>query len=113
MIQDFESSGLIDLAARKYRVIAFDRPGYGHSDRPRSSLWTPEAQAGLIRAALAQMGVKRATVLGQSWGCSVAVALAHKYPDLVGGLGPGLRLLLSDGAGRRGWHVGSGRASGR
>ena len=25
MIQDFESSGLIDLAAKKYRVIAFDR----------------------------------------------------------------------------------------
>ncbi len=86
MIQDFQSSGLIDLAAKKYRVIAFDRPGYGHSDRPRSTLWTPEAQADLIHAALAQIGVERATVLGHSWGCSVAVALAHKYPSLVGGL---------------------------
>jgi hypothetical protein len=26
MIQDFESSGLIDLAAKDYRVIVFDRP---------------------------------------------------------------------------------------
>lgn len=86
MIQDFESSGLIDLAAKRYRVIAFDRPGYGHSDRPRSTVWTPEAQADLIHAALAQLGVERATILGHSWGCSVAVALAHKYPDLVGGL---------------------------
>ena len=86
MIQDFESSGLIDLAARSYRVIAFDRPGYGHSDRPRSTIWTPEAQADLIHAALAQLGIERATILGHSWGCSVAVALAHKYPDLVGGL---------------------------
>jgi pimeloyl-ACP methyl ester carboxylesterase len=86
MIQDFESSGLIDLAAKKYRVIAFDRPGYGHSGRPRSTVWTPEAQADLIYAALAQMGIERATVLGHSWGCSVAVALAHKYPNLVGGL---------------------------
>ena len=86
MIQDFESSGLIDLAAKRYRVIAFDRPGYGHSDRPRSTLWTPEAQADLIHAALAQIGVERATVLGHSWGCSVAVALAHKYPGLVSGL---------------------------
>ena len=34
MIQDFESSGLIEMAAQKYRVIVFDRPGYGHSDRP-------------------------------------------------------------------------------
>ena len=86
MIQDFESSGLIDLAARTHRVIAFDRPGYGHSDRPRSTLWTPESQADLIYAALAQVGVEHATVLGHSWGCSVAVALAHKYPRLVRGL---------------------------
>ena len=48
MIQDFESSGLIDLAAMKYRVIAFDRPGFGHSDRPRRTVWTPEAQAALL-----------------------------------------------------------------
>ena len=36
MIQDFELAGLIDLAARKYRVIVFDRPGFGHSSRPRT-----------------------------------------------------------------------------
>jgi hypothetical protein len=30
MIEDFESSGLIDLAARNYRVIVFDRPRFGH-----------------------------------------------------------------------------------
>ncbi|MRX52221.1 alpha/beta fold hydrolase [Paracoccus sp. S-4012] len=86
MIQDFESSGLIDLAARNYRVIVLDRPGYGHSDRPRHRIWTPEAQADLIHDALAQLGIERATILGHSWGCSVAVALARKYPDLVGGL---------------------------
>jgi pimeloyl-ACP methyl ester carboxylesterase len=33
MIEDFQCSGLIDLAAKKYRVIAFDRPGFGHSER--------------------------------------------------------------------------------
>lgn len=86
MIQDFQSSGLLDLAARKYRVIVLDRPGYGHSNRPRNRIWTPEAQADLIHDALAQLGIGRATILGHSWGCSVAVALAHKYPDLVSGL---------------------------
>jgi pimeloyl-ACP methyl ester carboxylesterase len=40
MIQDFESSGLLERAAKKYRVIVFDRPGYGHSRRPRGTLWT-------------------------------------------------------------------------
>ena len=86
MIQDFESSGLIARAAQNHRVIVFDRPGYGHSARPRSRIWTPEAQADLIHAALSRMGIERATILGHSWGCSVAVALAHKYPRLVGGL---------------------------
>jgi pimeloyl-ACP methyl ester carboxylesterase len=86
MIQDFESSGLIDLAARNYRVIAFDRPGFGHSDRPRNVVWTPAAQAELINSALQRLGVSHAIVLGHSWGASVAVALALKHPKLVQGL---------------------------
>ena len=86
MIQDFESSGLLAMAAKKYRVIAFDRPGFGHSERPRATIWTPEAQADLIHAALSKLGVSRVIVLGHSWGASVATALALKYPQDVGGL---------------------------
>jgi pimeloyl-ACP methyl ester carboxylesterase len=86
MIEDFESSGLIDLAAKTYRVIVFDRPGFGHSDRPRNVVWTPAAQAELIKHALGRLDVSNATVLGHSWGASVAVALALKYPDLIRGL---------------------------
>jgi pimeloyl-ACP methyl ester carboxylesterase len=86
MIQDFESSGLIDLAAKNYRVIVFDRPGFGHSDRPRNVVWTPAAQAELISSALHRLCVSHAIVLGHSWGASVAVALALKYPKLVQGL---------------------------
>jgi pimeloyl-ACP methyl ester carboxylesterase len=86
MIADFDSSGLIDLAARSHRVIAFDRPGFGHSSRPRSVIWTADAQARLIHAALAQIGVSRALVLGHSWGASVAVAMALRYPQSVSGL---------------------------
>lgn len=86
MIQDFESSGLVDLAAKKYRVIIFDRPGFGHSDRPRNVVWTPDAQADLIKRALERLGISQALVLGHSWGASVAVALALKFPNLVRGL---------------------------
>jgi pimeloyl-ACP methyl ester carboxylesterase len=86
MIEDFDSSGLIDLAAKNYRVIVFDRPGFGHSDRPRNVVWTPDAQAELIKLALERLGVSHATVLGHSWGAAVAVALALKFPDLVRGL---------------------------
>lgn len=86
MIQDFESSGLVDLAAKSYRVIVIDRPGFGYSSRPRNMVWTPDAQAELIRRALDRLGVSQAIVLGHSWGASVAVALALKFPQLVRGL---------------------------
>ena len=83
MIQDFESSGLIDLAAENYRVIVFDRPGFGHSLRPRNIVWTPEAQADLFKKALDRLNVQRAIILGHSWGASIAVALAIKHPSFV------------------------------
>jgi pimeloyl-ACP methyl ester carboxylesterase len=86
MIEDFESSDLIDLAAKNYRVIVIDRPGFGHSDRPRNVVWTPDVQADLIKQALDQLNVSNAIVLGHSWGASVAVALALKYATLVRGL---------------------------
>ena len=86
MIQDFESSGLISLAAKNHRVIVFDRPGYGYSERPRGTVWSPGAQAALIYHALERLGVSRATVLGHSWGASVAIALALKHPEVVTGL---------------------------
>ena len=86
MIEDFVSSGLVALAAKQYRVIVIDRPGFGHSERPRNVIWTPGAQADLIKRALERLNVSRATVLGHSWGASVAVALALKYPDLIRGL---------------------------
>jgi pimeloyl-ACP methyl ester carboxylesterase len=86
MIQDFESSGLIDLAAKSYRVIVFDRPGFGHSDRPRNVVWTPDSQAELFKEALARLRISNAIILGHSWGASIAVALALKYPGLVRGL---------------------------
>jgi alpha-beta hydrolase superfamily lysophospholipase len=83
MIEDF---GLIDLASKNHRVIVFDRPGFGHSDRPRNVIWTPDAQAELIKGALERLGVAQAIVLGHSWGASVAVALGLKYPGFIRGL---------------------------
>ncbi len=63
MIQDFESSGLIDLAAKDYRVIVFDRPGLWPQPAAAKRCLTPAAQADLFREALIQLGVEKAIVL--------------------------------------------------
>jgi pimeloyl-ACP methyl ester carboxylesterase len=84
--RDFEASGLMARLAGKHRVIAIDRPGFGHSSRPRDRLWTPAAQAKLIHSALAQLGVEQAVIVGHSMGAMVAMALALDHPDAVRGL---------------------------
>lgn len=86
MIDELQSSGLIDLLAQHYRVVAFDRPGFGYSERPANRRWSPSAQAAVLAFALERLGVDRATIVGHSWGTLVALALALDHPDRVRGL---------------------------
>ncbi|ANW02647.1 alpha/beta fold hydrolase [Bradyrhizobium icense] len=82
MIQDFIISGLVDRLASRSRVICFDRPGFGYSQRPRARIWTATSQAALFVKALNQLGVRDPVVLGHSWGTLVAAAIGfqHDYP---------------------------------
>jgi pimeloyl-ACP methyl ester carboxylesterase len=84
--EDWRRSGVTDKAAPSYRVIAFDRPGFGYSDRPRGQPWTPDAQAVLIHAALKQMGITQPVIVGHSWGALVAAAYAMAHPEALRGL---------------------------
>ena len=86
LIEEFEVSGLVDRLARTHRVILFDRPGFGYSERPRSRLWTAQAQAHLLDGALERLQVGRALVYGHSFGAQVAVELALLAPERVGAL---------------------------
>ena len=45
MLQDVLSSGLFDMLAKSHRIVAFDRPGFGYSERPSNVSWTAAAQA--------------------------------------------------------------------
>jgi pimeloyl-ACP methyl ester carboxylesterase len=80
MADDFLVSGLVAQAQGRYRVLAFDRPGYGFSTRPPGRTWSPAAQARLVLAALRKLDVNRPIVLGHSWGTSVAISLALAAP---------------------------------
>ena len=65
MIEDFASSGLLDISPRSFRVFAFDRPGFGYSTRPSDRKWTPAAQAKLFQKAFAQLSIVNPVVVGQ------------------------------------------------
>jgi pimeloyl-ACP methyl ester carboxylesterase len=86
MARDFVLSGVFNLLCKDHRVIAFDRPGFGFSDRPRGRIWTPDAQASLFQKALQRLDVKRAVVVGHSWGSLVAVAWALRDQPNIAGL---------------------------
>jgi pimeloyl-ACP methyl ester carboxylesterase len=86
MADDWVASGVFDSLAKSHRVIAFDRPGFGHSERPRSTVWTPAAQAELVAEALKSLGEDKVTLVGHSFGAMVALALALEQPEIVSSL---------------------------
>lgn len=76
----------IDRVSDRYRVIALDRPGMGHSDAlPRGAEGIHD-QARVLRKAVAALGVERPIVLGQSYGGAVALAWAVDAPQSLSAL---------------------------
>jgi pimeloyl-ACP methyl ester carboxylesterase len=75
--------GLTDGAARErgLRVIAPDRPGYGHSDYRRSPSLVQSAEDFVSLAD--ELGVDRLAVIGVSGGGPHAIATASAIPDRV------------------------------
>jgi pimeloyl-ACP methyl ester carboxylesterase len=77
---------LLDKLARSFRVIAFDRPGHGCSERDDSFAMTAEMQAMLIRDALTKLSIRKPILVGHSWGGSLALAAAVAYEDELSGI---------------------------
>ena len=82
-LDDWFACGLFQELSKANRVVAFDRPGFGYSTRPRTRLWTPAAQADLLALALRSLGADDVTVVAHSFGTMVSVELALRHPDVV------------------------------
>ncbi len=84
----------VDAVKDRYRVLVFDRPGLGYTDRVSDSFGgaantraeSPAEQARLLQAAALALGAETPIVLGQSYGGAVALAWALERPDNVSGL---------------------------
>ncbi|MBV8860359.1 MAG: alpha/beta fold hydrolase [Mycobacterium sp.] len=100
---------ILPQLAKKYRVVAPDLVGHGESAKPRGD-YSLGAFAVWLRDFLDELGITRATVVGQSLGGGVAMQFVYQHPDYCerlvlissGGLGPDvgviLRLLSAPGA---------------
>lgn len=74
---------LTNLLAGRYRIVAVDRPGNGHSSGGSADL---ADQAAALADVIGQLGLARPLVVGHSLGGAVALALALDHPQHVGGL---------------------------
>jgi pimeloyl-ACP methyl ester carboxylesterase len=71
--------------SNRYRAIAFDRPGHGHSERPNHRPITVEVQAEMLHTTLTQLGIERPIVVGHSWGGSLALVYALNFTKEISG----------------------------
>jgi pimeloyl-ACP methyl ester carboxylesterase len=79
--------------AGRFRVIAWDAPGYGGSDDHPLPKPTPRDYARVAAGLIEALGLGRAHVVGQSLGALMAGALARHHPACVD------RLVLASAAG--------------
>ena len=87
--------------SKKYRVVAPDLFGHGESAKPRGD-YSLGAFAAWLRDLLDELGITRATVVGQSLGGGVAMQFTYQHRDYCerlalissGGLGPDLSWIL-------------------
>ena len=79
---------VIDKFAQYGKVIAYDRPAFGLTERPLPGDWEEnpygmKANVEILRELLDSMGVEKAVLVGNSAGGGVAVAFALEYPERI------------------------------
>lgn len=82
MTIDMNWGQIIPLLAKNHRVIAFELQGHGHTSDIYRAFSYP-ALAEDVAAAMQYLKISNATVLGYSFGGTVAIQLAAKHPELV------------------------------
>ena len=89
----------IPYLARHHRVVTYDGPGNGRSDRPlETAAYAQEAQVAYALAVLDATGTDRAVLVALSKAANWALDLAANHPDRVLGtvlIGPSVALAAS------------------
>jgi pimeloyl-ACP methyl ester carboxylesterase len=74
------------LVAAGYTLYALDAPGYGSSEPLAPDGYAQPSLAGLATDLLSDLGLSPAIWIGYSWGASVGLHTAARFPDSIRGL---------------------------
>jgi pimeloyl-ACP methyl ester carboxylesterase len=72
----------IEILSQSYRVYALDVIGHGFSDRPKIH-YTSETYVHFLKDFMDEVGIERATLIGNSMGGGIAWAMAILFPERV------------------------------
>ncbi len=82
----------ISVLAEKRRVFALDMVGFGRTDKP-PACYTTIYLMEFVHDFMAALGIRKATLIGESLGGAVALRFASEFPDQVE------KLILADAVG--------------
>jgi pimeloyl-ACP methyl ester carboxylesterase len=78
---------VMPVLTKDYRVMAYDRPGFGLTVRPMTwqseNPYSAEYQVELIIGLMDQLGIQKAVLVGNSAGGAIAMSTAIRYPERV------------------------------
>lgn len=75
--------GVLPVLAQQARVLAPDMLGFGYTRCPRDGMLTPEAWVAQLVGLLDALNIQAVSVVGNSFGGAIALALAHRHPQRV------------------------------
>ena len=88
----FSWEPVLDDIALRCTTVAFDRPGFGLTERPLRGDWdgpnpyTPATQADHTIALLDALGIEKAVLVGHSAGGGIATLAAARHPERIIGV---------------------------
>ncbi|MCP2339422.1 alpha/beta fold hydrolase [Actinomadura rupiterrae] len=93
---------LIDVLGSRYRLIAPDYPGFGHTEAPADFTYTFDRLADVTEGFVQGLGLRRFVMYVFDFGAPVGFRLAERHPEWIAGLvvqnGNAYEAGLSDGA---------------
>lgn len=74
------------ILARQFRVVALDQRSHGLSEAPADGDYSFDSICADLRGVVEALGSEKPVVVGHSWGASVALEYAARYPEAVRGI---------------------------